>query len=57
MALRAGHYMLPELLDSQLRTLEPPQRDETDVFTVRIATSLSAARCCFCRRNMWSWVG
>lgn len=40
MALRAGHYMPPELLDSQLRTLEPPQRDETDIFTVRIATSI-----------------
>jgi gluconokinase len=40
MALRAGHYMPPELLDSQLQTLEPPAPDETDVLTLHIATGV-----------------
>lgn len=42
MARRAGHYMPPELLDSQLRTLERPAPDETDVLTLHIATSIDA---------------
>ncbi len=42
MARRAGHYMPPELLDSQLRTLEPPAPDETDVLTLHIATGIDA---------------
>ena len=31
MAARAGHYMPPALLDSQLATLEPPTADESAV--------------------------
>ncbi|MDO9144748.1 gluconokinase [Rhodoferax sp.] len=42
MALRTGHYMPPELLDSQLRTLELPAPDETDILTLHIATSIDA---------------
>ncbi|MGB4360180.1 MAG: gluconokinase [Rhodoferax sp.] len=42
MALRAGHYMPPELLDSQLRTLEPPAPDEADILTLPIATGIDA---------------
>lgn len=36
MALRVGHYMLPGLLESQLRTLEIPGDDETDVLHLGI---------------------
>jgi carbohydrate kinase (thermoresistant glucokinase family) len=36
MRLRVGHYMQPGLLDSQFRTLEKPQADETDVITLPI---------------------
>jgi gluconokinase len=36
MARRVGHYMQPGLLDSQFRTLETPQADETDVITLPI---------------------
>ncbi|MEO7338551.1 MAG: gluconokinase [Caldimonas sp.] len=36
MAARAGHYMPGALLESQLRTLEPPGTDETDVRRVGI---------------------
>lgn len=36
MAQRVGHYMQPELLESQFRTLEVPQADETDVITLPI---------------------
>lgn len=36
LAQRQGHYMPPELLDSQIRTLEVPAADETDVLTVSI---------------------
>ncbi len=36
MAQRVGHYMQPGLLDSQFRTLETPQPDETDVITLPI---------------------
>ena len=42
LALRAGHYMPPELLDSQLRTLELPAPDEADILTLHIATSIDA---------------
>ena len=38
MALRQGHFMQLELLDSQLRTLERPTPDEKDV--LRIETGL-----------------
>ncbi len=34
--LRVGHYMQPGLLDSQFRTLERPQADETDVISLPI---------------------
>ena len=34
---RVGHYMQPGLLDSQFRTLEKPQADETDAITLPIA--------------------
>jgi gluconokinase len=37
MAARKGHFMQPELLDSQLRTLERPSDDEKDVITVDAA--------------------
>jgi carbohydrate kinase (thermoresistant glucokinase family) len=33
---RVGHYMQPGLLDSQFRTLEKPQADETDVICLPI---------------------
>ena len=33
---RVGHYMQPGLLDSQFRTLEKPQTDETDVIRLPI---------------------
>ena len=36
MALRIGHYMQPELLASQLQTLERPQPDEIDVIAIDI---------------------
>jgi gluconokinase len=36
MQLRVGHYMQPGLLDSQFRTLEKPQADETDVIRLTI---------------------
>jgi gluconokinase len=36
MLLRTGHYMQPELLTSQIQTLERPQSDETDVVTLDI---------------------
>ena len=36
MLLRTGHYMQPELLVSQLQTLERPHADETDVLTLDI---------------------
>ena len=36
MQQRVGHYMQPGLLDSQFRTLEKPQADETDVIRLTI---------------------
>ncbi len=36
MRQRVGHYMQPGLLDSQFRTLEIPQADETDVIRLPI---------------------
>lgn len=36
MRQRVGHYMQPGLLDSQFRTLEKPQADETDVIRLPI---------------------
>ena len=36
MRQRIGHYMQPALLDSQFRTLEKPQADETDVIRLPI---------------------
>jgi gluconokinase len=36
MRRRVGHYMQPGLLDSQFRTLEKPQADETDVIRLPI---------------------
>ena len=36
MRQRVGHYMQPGLLDSQFRTLEKPQGDETDVIRLPI---------------------
>ena len=42
MALRQGHFMQPDLLDSQLRTLERPSPDEKDV--IRIETGLPVAQ-------------
>lgn len=34
---RTGHFMPPGLLDDQLRTLQRPSADETDVITVNMA--------------------
>ena len=42
MALRQGHFMQLELLDSQLQTLERPALDETDV--IHIETGLPVER-------------
>ena len=36
MRQRVGHYMQPDLLNSQFRTLEKPQADETDVIRLSI---------------------
>lgn len=36
MCQRVGHYMQPGLLDSQFRTLEKPQADESDVIRLPI---------------------
>jgi gluconokinase len=36
MQQRVGHYMQPDLLDSQFRALEKPQADETDVIRLPI---------------------
>ena len=36
LSLRQGHYMQPELLASQLQTLERPEADEADVMTLDI---------------------
>jgi gluconokinase len=36
MQQRVGHYMQPGLLDSQFRTLEKPQADETDIIRLPI---------------------
>jgi carbohydrate kinase (thermoresistant glucokinase family) len=42
MAARVGHYMQAGLLESQLRTLEVPTPDETDVLHLDIAQPVSA---------------
>jgi len=41
MARRAGHYMQPQMLESQFRTLERPTADETDVITLPITEPVS----------------
>ncbi len=40
MTLRVGHYMQPDLLQSQFRTLERPDVDETDVLALNIHRSV-----------------
>ena len=40
MAKRKGHYMKPEMVDSQFATLEFPGEDEKDVINVSIEGSL-----------------
>jgi len=40
MTLRVGHYMQPDLLQSQFNTLERPQSDETDVLALTIHRSV-----------------
>ncbi len=40
MASRTGHYMQPELLASQIRTLERPGADETDVLRLDISQAI-----------------
>ncbi len=42
MRQRVGHYMQPGLLDSQFRTLENPQADETDVIHLPIPEPVQA---------------
>ena len=41
MARRAGHYMQPQMLESQFRTLERPTADESDVITLTITEPVS----------------
>lgn len=41
MARRAGHYMQPQMLESQFRTLERPTADEEDVITLAITEPVS----------------
>lgn len=41
MAGRAGHYMQPQMLESQFRTLERPSADETDVIALPITEPVS----------------
>lgn len=41
MVQRVGHFMQPDLLESQLNTLERPQADEIDVLTVQAEQALS----------------
>ena len=41
MSHRTGHFMPPGLLDDQLRTLQRPSADETDVITVNIAQPIA----------------
>jgi gluconokinase len=41
MQQRVGHYMQPGLLDSQFRTLEKPQADETDIIRLSITESVN----------------
>ena len=38
---RTGHFMPPGLLDDQLRTLQRPSSDETDVITLNMAQPIS----------------
>jgi gluconokinase len=40
MSLRTGHFMQPDLLDSQLHALERPAVDEKDVVTLNTALSI-----------------
>ncbi|WP_295501130.1 gluconokinase [Limnohabitans sp. Rim8] len=40
MRQRVGHYMQPGLLDSQFRTLEKPEADETDVICLPITEAV-----------------
>jgi gluconokinase len=40
MTLRVGHYMQPDLLQSQFNTLERPASDETDVLALTIHRSV-----------------
>jgi gluconokinase len=42
LSARQGHYMPPELLDSQFLTLQAPTADELDVITVSIDQPLDA---------------
>ena len=37
---RTGHFMPPDLLDDQLRTLQRPASDETDVITINLDQSI-----------------
>ncbi|MCP2012929.1 gluconokinase [Deinococcus sp. HSC-46F16] len=39
LAARTGHYAGPDLLPSQLATLEPPGRDEPDVLTLSVTAA------------------
>ena len=41
LALRTGHYMQPELLASQFRTLEVPAADETDIIRLDISQDVA----------------
>lgn len=41
MARRAGHYMQPQMLESQFRTLERPTAEEADVVTLPITEPVS----------------
>ena len=41
MARRTGHYMQPQMLESQFRTLERPTAEEADVITLPITEPVS----------------
>ncbi|MCE2878076.1 MAG: gluconokinase [Comamonadaceae bacterium] len=41
MARRSGHYMQPQMLESQFRTLERPTTEEVDVITLPITDPVS----------------
>jgi gluconokinase len=54
LAARAGHFFPPALLDSQLATLEPPQRDE--IYGLRILTVRASASAGIIVSEIMDWL-